>query len=343
MKSLSNVAMMVVLGIVVAGCGRAPAPAADKQAAAAAAEAAAAAAGEKDDAHIDAARPAGGDSHGHGHEDSHAEALRLTPQAREAAGLQIVTAGPALLVESLPLYGVIRPNAERLRSVTARFPGVVREVSVKVGDRVRQGQTLARIESNESLQVYATASPLAGVVTERFTNPGEQAETAPLFTVADLRTVWVELSLFPRDRARVQLGQDVRIEATEGGLSGDGKIVFVSPLGSGASQTITARVLLDNAQGQWVPGLYVRADVAVGKTHVALAVPAVALQELDEGGLSVFVDEAQGLVPRPVRAGRHDGRQVEILAGIEAGARVVAEGSFVLKAEQGKGGAEHGH
>ncbi len=347
MKSLSIIAITMLFAAVVAGCNGSPAPAQEKQAAsaaaAAAAEAAAAAAGEKSDAHIDAASPAGGDSHGHGDEDSHAEALRLTPQAREAAGLEIVAAGPALVVESLPLYGVIRPNAERLRSVTARFPGVVREVSVKVGDRVRQGQALARIESNESLQVYTTASPLAGVVTERFTNPGEQAETAPLFTVADLGTVWVELSLFPRDRARVQLGQDVRIEATEGGLSGDGKIVFVSPLGSGASQTITARVLLDNTQGHWVPGLYVRAEVAVGKTEVALAVPTVALQELDEGGLSVFVDEAQGLVPRPVKTGRNDGRHVEILAGIEAGARVVGEGSFVLKAEQGKGGAEHGH
>jgi len=336
-KSLSLIATVVLIASIVTGCNGSPAPANDKPAAAKVAN------DKSAEAHADAA-DAGGDSHGHDDKGSdHAEALQLTPQAREAAGLSIVAAGPALLVESLPLYGVIKPNAERLRSVTARFPGVVREVSVKVGDRVRQGQPLARIESNESLQVYTTSSPLAGVVTERFTNPGEQAEAAPLFTVADLGTVWVELSLFPRDRARVQLGQDVRIEATEGGQTGEGSIVFVSPLGSGASQTIAARVLLDNAQGQWAPGLYVRAEVAVGKAEVPLAVPAAALQELDEGGLSVFVEEAQRLVPRPVKVGRNDGRHVEILAGIAAGARVVGEGSFVLKAEQGKGGAEHDH
>lgn len=338
-RPLSIIAIVVLLAAFVAGCNGSAVPADDRR------SAPAAAAGKHDDGLIGGVDQADRDSHDHGQDDqdSYAEALRLTPQAREAAGLVIVTAGPALLVESLPLYGVIRPNAERLRSVTARFPGVVRDVPVKVGDRVRQGQVLARIESDESLQLYATASPLAGVVTERFTNPGEQAETAPLFTVADLSTVWVELSLFPRDRGRVQLGQDVRVEAAEGGLSGEGKIVFVSPLGSGASQTIAARVLLDNAQGQWAPGLYVRAEVSVGSTQVALAVPVVALQELDEGGASVFVDEAQGLLPRPVRAGRSDGRHVEILSGIAAGARVVGEGSFVLKAEQGKAGAEHGH
>ncbi|TDR44931.1 cobalt-zinc-cadmium efflux system membrane fusion protein [Tahibacter aquaticus] len=273
----------------------------------------------------------------------HAEAIVLSAEARQAAGLVIAAAGPATLVESLPLYGVVKPNAERMRSVGARFPGVVRSVAVKVGDAVRQGQALASVESNESLQVYTTTSPLAGVVTERLTNPGEQAENAPLFTIADLSTVWIELSLFPRDRGRVQLGQDVRVSATEGELSGQGKLVFVSPLGSGATQTVTARVLLDNAQGQWAPGLYVRAEVVVGRSEVALAVPVAALQELDEGGLSVFVDSSSGLQPRPVKTGRNDGRFVEILGGIAAGENVVGEGSFVLKAEQGKGGAEHDH
>ncbi|GMV29110.1 MAG: hypothetical protein AMXMBFR59_12350 [Rhodanobacteraceae bacterium] len=292
--------------------------------------------------HSEGDRHEGGEAGEHG-EGGHAEAIKLTPEARKAANLTVAPAGPATLVESVPLYGVVKPNAERVRSVTARFPGVVRSVAVKVGDSVRQGQALASVESNESLQVYTTASPLAGVITERLTNPGEQAEAAPLFTVADLSTVWVELSLFPRDRARVKLGQDVRVQATDGGLSGDGKIVFVSPLGTGATQTITARVLLDNPEGQWAPGLYVRAEVAVGKTDVPLAVPVAALQELEEGGLSVFVDDADGLEPRLVKTGRNDGRFVEILEGVSAGDAVVGEGSFVLKAEQGKGGAEHGH
>jgi len=285
-----------------------------------------------------------GDEHGeeHGEEGEHAEALKLTPEARKAAGLVIAPAGPAALVETLPLYGVVKPNAERVRSVTARFPGVVRSVTVKVGDSVRQGQTLASVESNESLQVYAVSSPQVGVVTERFTNPGEQAEGQPLFTVADLSSVWVELSLFPRDRSRIQTGQTVRVKAADGGLSADGKIVFVSPLGSSATQSLTARVLLDNRDGRWTPGLYVQGEVAVAESSVPLAVPVAAIQEL-EGGTSVFVDDADGLEARVVKTGRSDGRVVEILDGLKGGEAVVGEGSFVLKAEQGKGEAEHGH
>jgi cobalt-zinc-cadmium efflux system membrane fusion protein len=277
--------------------------------------------------------------HGEG---GHDEALKLTPEARKAAGLVIAPASPATLVESLPLYGTVRPNAERVRSVTARFPGVVRSVAVQVGDSVRQGATLATVESNESLQVYPVQSPLAGVVTERFTNPGEQAESQPLFTVADLGSVWVELSLFPRDRARVRVGQTVRVRAVDGGLEAEGAIVFVSPLGSSLTQSLTARVELDNRDGRWAPGLYVQGDVAIGQTAVELAVPVAAVQTL-EGGTSVFVDDADGLEARVVKTGRSDGRLVEVLEGLAPGDRVVGEGSFVLKAELGKGEAEHDH
>ena len=277
-----------------------------------------------------------------GEHGEHNEALKLSPEARQAAGLSIAPAGPGTIRETLQLYGVVKPNAERIRSVTARFPGVVRSVSAKIGDSVRQGQTLATVESNESLQVYPISSPLSGVVTERSTNPGEQAEMASLFTVADLGTVWVELALFPRDRTHVQTGQAVRVQTADGGPTRDGRIVFVSPLGSSNTQSLTARVLLDNADGAWSPGLYVRGEVTIGESNAALVVPAAALQDI-ENRTCVFVETAEGFVARPITIGRRDGLFVEVLDGLMPGDAVVGEGSFVLKAEQGKGEAEHDH
>ncbi|MDQ2640967.1 MAG: efflux RND transporter periplasmic adaptor subunit [Pseudomonadota bacterium] len=276
---------------------------------------------------------------GHG---EHAEALTLSPEARKTAGIVTAPAGPGTLVESILLYGTLQPNAERVRSVIARFPGVVRELSSKVGDSVTQGQVLARIESNESLQVYAVASPIAGVITERLANPGEQAGSNPLFTVTNLSTLWAEMSFFPRDRASIRVGQRVRLQAADAGLSGEGRIVYLSPLGSAATQSLTARVLLENQAGLWSPGLYVRGDVAVGESKVPLAVPAEAVQEL-EAGPAVYVEDADGFEARPVKLGRSDGRTVEVLEGLSGGDMVVVEGGFVLKAEQGKGEAEHEH
>lgn len=243
----------------------------------------------------------------HGHDDDHADSLELSAEARAVAGLVVVPAGPAVLRERLTLYGLVRPDAERVRDVTARFPGVVRSVNVRIGDAVRQGATLATVESNESLQTYAVSSPLRGVVTERATNPGEQAQSLPLFTVVDLSAVWVELALYPRERSQVHPGQIVNVKTTDGGISGTGKIVFVSPLGAAQTQSLTVRVALDNADGRWSPGLYVAGEVIVGDQSLPLAVPEAALQDLD-GRVSVFVETAHGFQARAVTVGRSDAR-----------------------------------
>ena len=266
--------------------------------------------------------------------------VTLSAKQIAASGITLETAGAAAIRETLPVYGTIAPNAERVRDVAARFPGVVREISRKIGDAVKKGDALATVESNESLQTYALAAPLDGVVIARNANPGEQSGDKILFTVADLSTVWVELSLFPRDVGKVRVGQSVRVTSADTGLTGEGMLVYVAPFGSSANQTLTARVLLDNKQRLWSPGLYVTAHITLAETQVPLAVRSVALQTLEDESV-VFVQGKDGFEPRPVRTGRTDGEWIEIASGLEPGEAYAAANSFILKAELGKGSAEH--
>ncbi len=283
-----------------------------------------------------------GDHAEHAEEEETGGPIRLTPEQLQAASITVSAAGPATIRESLPLYGVIAPNAERVREITPRFPGVIRSVSRRAGDPVRQGETLATVESNESLQTYALPAPLSGVVTARNANPGEQTGERVLFTVADLSTVWVDVALFPRDRSRVRVGQSVRVRSSETGQSAEGKVVYVAPFGSPSNQTLAARVLLDNADGRWAPGLYVTVDVTLAESAVSVAVRNEALQILDERTV-VFAEVPDGFQPVPVETGRSDGEATEIVKGLKPGARYVAGNSFILKAELGKGEAEHEH
>jgi cobalt-zinc-cadmium efflux system membrane fusion protein len=268
-------------------------------------------------------------------------AMVLGPAQLEAAGIELASAGPARIRETLPLYGVIAPNASRLREVAARYPGVIHGIDKNVGDPVKQGDVLATVESNDSLETYAVTAPLDGVVTARNANPGEQTGEKPLFTVADLSTVWVELSLFPRDVAKVRVGQGVRVKNADIGQSAESRIVYVAPFGQADNQTLIARAALDNAGRRWVPGLYVTAEVVLAETRVPLAVRNEAVQNLD-GRSVVFVQGEGGFEPRPVRLGRGDSENSEVLGGIEAGERYAARNSYVLKAELGKGSAGHG-
>jgi len=286
-----------------------------------------------------------GDVAEHAEEDAHVEesgTVELTPQQIAAAGIEVLVAGPARIRETLPLYGVITPNAVGVRQVTARFSGVIRSAPKSLGDAVRQGETLATVESNESLQAFNVTSPLTGVITARDANPGEQTGERVLFTVADLSTVWVELALFPRDIAKVGVGQVVRIRGADPTLNAEGAVIWVAPFGSSANQTLTARVLLDNAERHWAPGLYVAAEVTLAETDVPLAVDNDALQTLD-GRSVVFVNDEHGFEAHPLRLGRSDSEQTEVLAGLTAGETYAARNSFILKAELGKGESEHGH
>lgn len=286
--------------------------------------------------------PATEPEHSENEGEAHAESrhIELMPEQIERAGIEVAQAGPADLREHLSLYGVIAPNAERVLEVTARYPGVIHSVKKRVGDPVRRGETLATVESNESLQTYPVIAPIDGVVTHRNANEGAQANDGSLFTVADLSTVWVEVSVFPRDLAKVKVGQEVRVKSTDTGLSAAGKVVYVAPFGSSSSQTLTARVQLSNPDKKWPPGLYVNAEVVLSSSIVPLAIQSQALQTLESKSV-VFVRDATGFEAREVTTGRTDGEVTEILDGVAVGDTYATYNSFILKAELGKGEAAH--
>lgn len=276
------------------------------------------------------------------HRESADRKIVLTAAQLQSAGVELARAGPASIRETLPLYGVVAPNAERVRDIAARYAGTIQRVDKKIGDRVRQGETLALVESNESLQSYVIAAPLAGIVTARNANTGEQTGDRSLFTVADLATVWVELALFPRDVAKVRGGQAVRVKSADAGLATDGTIAYVAPFGSSVNQTVTARVVIDNPEQRWAPGLHVSAEIALSEQPVELAVRNDSIQTID-GGSAVFVRRGDAFEVHALHLGRSDGEYSEVLEGLAAGDIYATANSFVLKAELGKGEASHEH
>jgi membrane fusion protein, heavy metal efflux system len=265
--------------------------------------------------------------------------IALTPEAVHEAGIEVSTAGPGRLSDVLVVYGNIAPNAERVRNVTARFPGIARAVKKAAGESVRAGEVLATVESNDTLEAYPITAPITGVLTTRDINPGETVGDRTLFVIADLSTVWCELALFPQDFARVKVGQQVRVSSIDASLTGQGRIASVSALGDAANQSLKARVVLDNGNRQWTPGLFVSANIIVNETELPLTVSAEAVQTLG-GKATVFIAKDSGFDARPVQTGRTDGRIAEILSGLAAGEQYVSANSFVLKAELEKGEEE---
>jgi cobalt-zinc-cadmium efflux system membrane fusion protein len=265
----------------------------------------------------------------------------IAAEIASAAGIATGVAGPGTIADALTLYGTIATDLTRVREVQGRFPGTIRSVAKRVGDAVRAGEALATIESNESLQAYSVTAPIAGVITARHAEPGEQTGEDPLFVIVDLATVWAELNVFSRDRSRLRAGVPVRIGGDDG-FEANGTIDYLAPVTNRASQSVTARVVLDNPDGRWTPGQFVEAQVTVSETPVALAVPLGALQRFREFDV-VFARVGDVYEVRMLTLGRRDSANVEVLDGLAPGTEYVTHNSYLVKADIEKAGASHDH
>jgi cobalt-zinc-cadmium efflux system membrane fusion protein len=258
-----------------------------------------------------------------------------------ASGIATAIAGPGTIEDRFVLYGAISPDITRVREVRARFPGVIRSVSRQIGDTVRAGETLAAIESNESLQSYTVTAPIAGVITARHAEPGEQTSDDNLFEIVDFSRVWAELSVFSRDRPKLRTGAGVRVTA-DNGAAATGTVDYLAPAGDRASQSVIARVELDNADGRWTPGQFVEGEVTVAATAVAMTVPLSALQRFRDFDV-VFARVGEDYEVRMLDLGQRDSEHVEVLGGLAPGTEYVTTNSYLVKADIEKSGASHDH
>lgn len=272
------------------------------------------------------------------HEEGEPDFARIDPERARAHGIATATAGAQEVAETTTLTGRLIIDPKRVAAVRARFSGPVVRIHKELGEPVKAGESLADVESNESLTVYEVRSPLSGVVLERLTNVGDVAGPEPLYRVGDLRALQAELKAFPSQRAAVAVGARARVQLGDDSVAG--KIVAVAPQVDGDTQAVSVRVAFDAPPAvALVPGQFVTGVVERTRSLAKVAVAADAIQRL-KGREVIFVPEKEGFRARPVTIGRRGADFVEITAGLAPGDLYVAKGAFLLKAEIGKSEAE---
>ncbi len=282
---------------------------------------------------------AGEEEKGHSEEG----AVEMNDARVASSNIEILAAGPETLRDSLLLNGILQPNQETLVQVTPRFPGIVREIKKRIGDTVEKGELLAKIESNQSLTTYEIRAPISGTVIDRQISLGEYAsEQKPSFTVADISTVWVDLSVYRRNLPSVRIGDKIVIDVGDGGAPVEAKLSYISPVGSSDTQSALARAVVPNPDMRLRTGLFVSARLILAAKKVPLAVRASAIQTVENRKV-VFVRNGDKFEARDVDTGAHDPENVEILFGLIEGDKYAAKNSFIVKAELGKGSASHEH
>jgi len=261
----------------------------------------------------------------------------------ETTGIRTAPAGPGTIADEHVVQGLLTPVEGTVARVAARFPGPIRRLTANVGDPVRTGQVLATVESNLSLADYDVTAPISGVVLARNATVGAVAsEATPLFEIADLSKLWVDLHLFGGDAQHIRPGVPVEVTRLSDGAAVTTRLERVLPGTATASQSTVARATIANADGLWRPGSAVKARITVEQQPAQLVVPLAALQKFRDWDV-VFIRIGDTYEVRPVELGRRDAQRVEILGGIQAGDEVVVEQSYLVKADIEKSGASHDH
>lgn len=228
------------------------------------------------------------------------------------------------------------PNSARDNSVWTNNENVA---SVQArADRLRiLGMSDAQIDEitrTRNLPEYVyVASPIDGFILTRNIAPGMRfARESDLYTIADLRHVWIVAEVFGRDAQAFRPGTEVHGTLSGVGESFVAKVSNVLPEVDPVTRAMKVRLEADNPGFKLRPDMFVSVDLPVSLPS-GVSVPAGAI--LDSGlAKRVFVQTSEGsFQSRTVETGWRLGDRVQIVKGLSEGETVVASGTFLVDSE----------
>lgn len=276
--------------------------------------------------------------HEHEHEhDNSSETTDISAPMATANSIRTAIASSGTVNATLPIFATLVVPPQQEIQLSGRFPGLITDVRVAPGDSVKKGQSLATIESNESLSRYEVRSPISGVISDSHAATGNLASNEPLFVIVDLSGLWLEIPIYPSQREEIATGQPVTLPAHEIST----QIESVAPPAHGRPYW-RARAKVSNSHGDLTPGEVALVHITTAETVAQVRVENRALQT-HEGNTVVFVHHDGEYEARPVTTGASDDRFTEITAGLNPGEEYVTDNSYLIKADIGKSGAAHQH
>jgi cobalt-zinc-cadmium efflux system membrane fusion protein len=184
-----------------------------------------------------------------------------------------------------------------------------------------------------TLQIPLPA-PVGGEVVERLVGPGQllQAGATQVFTISDMSTVWVLVNVYQSDVAYVRVGDSVDITTDTYPKVFHGRISYVAPALDPNTRTLQARIVTANPNEILKKDMYVTAMLQAGVIREALTVPDAAVLRDSENMPFVYLESgANRFARRLVKIGDSQDGRTQITDGLQAGQRVVGDGSLFLQ------------
>ena len=184
-------------------------------------------------------------------------------------------------------------------------------------------------DSRQIREVVGIVAERPGIVTQINVAEGSFLNaSSPVFRMADLSRIWVNAVLYPDQVAKVRIGDRARVKLASGEKA-FGTVSFISPISE--NNRVTARIALENKNYRFRPGEFADVDIQ-SDSRKALLLPRSSVIRTGRGSRVMLFLGKGHFLPAEVETGLEDENDIEIVDGLKAGARVAANGQFLLDA-----------
>ena len=200
-------------------------------------------------------------------------------------------------------------------------------------NQINQIETSGKVKEN--FPVYATVS---GTVSEKLVEQGESIKQGqPLLKIANLSTVWANFDVYENQINLFKKGQEILITTNAySNKEFKGKVDFIDPILDTRTRTVTLRVVLNNKDQAFKPGMFVEGKIKgiTSSNDVVLTIPKSAV--LWTGKRSIVYLKANPSQPvfemREIAIGNQISTYYEVLEGLNNGDEIVTNGTFTVDA-----------
>ncbi|MBI1215839.1 MAG: efflux RND transporter periplasmic adaptor subunit [Alphaproteobacteria bacterium] len=254
--------------------------------------------------------------------------VHLDAGQQAADGLKTVTAGSRKIDVLLYLNGELHLSPDHQADVSMKTSGQIDAVYVRIGDEVKAGQPLARVEprlvGNKSVLINA---PMKGVIDFRNAIVGMSVDPGTkIFHIADRSHMTMLAHVYEEDIGKIAAGQaaDIEFLAWPEKIY-KSKVGVIEPDLDDASRTVLVRIPVDNSDGKLLPHMFARVGISLKERNADVVIPNDSIIEAN-GERFVFVKNGDMFSRVDIVTGASDDSYTEVTDGLVPGDEVVTQG-----------------
>ncbi len=201
---------------------------------------------------------------------------------------------------------------------------------------ISKAQIRALRERGKITRTMVLHAPFTGIVLKKsvfqggYVKPGQS-----MYQLADISKVWVYADIYQYEAPWVRMGQQATMTLSyEPGAAYHGRVIYIYPFLNQKTRTIRVRMEFRNSRDfKLKPGMWANVNLKPIVSRKALVIPVDAVIRTGTKNIAIIALGHGHFAPRDIKLGAQAGDHYEVLAGLDAGDRVVDSAEFLINSE----------